>query len=228
LSSPHCTEVWTDNSSITFFKKPQDLSYQHARWAMTLSNYNISIHYKKGSEHNAADGLSRQHNISAAELDNKQVTLLPPKMFFDGPEEVKLRIQHGVELHVKQLHGNVKLPTKGSKEAAGYDLYAIEDNVIFARDKLLIPTGLSCKIPTGTYLRIAPRSGLANSSMIDIGAGVVDADYRGEIKILLFNLSNKPFEIKKGSKIAQFILEQIINPPIVEVQETSTSKYGKH
>jgi PII-like signaling protein len=61
---------------------------------------------------------------------------------------------------------------------------------------------------------------------INIGAGVVDADYRGEIKILLFNLSNKPFEIKKGSKIAQFILEQIINPPIVKVQETSTIERG--
>jgi dUTP pyrophosphatase len=174
---------------------------------MTLSNYNISIHYKKGSENNAVDGLSRQHNSSAAELDNKQVTQLSLKMFFDGPEEVKLRIQHGVELHVKRLHGDAKLPTKGSKETAGYDLYAIEDDVIFARDKLLIPTGLSCEIPTSTYLHIAPRSGLANSSMIDIGAEVVDVDYRGEIKILLFNLSNKPFKIKKGSKIAQFILE---------------------
>jgi dUTP pyrophosphatase len=127
-------------------------------------------------------------------------------MFFDGPEEVKLWAQYGVELHVKWLHGNAKLPTKCSKDAAGYDLYAIKDNVIFTRDKLL-PTELSCEIPTGTYLCIAPRSGLANSSIIDIGAGVVDADYRGKIKILLFNLSNKPFKVKKGSKIAQFILE---------------------
>jgi dUTP pyrophosphatase len=62
--------------------------------------------------------------------------------------------------------------------------------------------------------------------MINIGVGVVDADYRGEIKILLFNLSNKPFEIKKGSKITQFILEQIINPPIVKVQDTLTTERG--
>jgi dUTP pyrophosphatase len=145
-------------------------------------------------------------------------------MFFDGPDEVKLQAYHGVELHVKQLYGDAKLPTKGSKGAVGYDLYAIEDDVIFARDELLIPTGLFCKIPTGTYLCIAPRSGLANSSIIDIGAEVVDADYRGKIKILLFNLSNKPFKIKKGSKVSQFILEQIINPPIVT--ERGTQGFG--
>jgi dUTP pyrophosphatase len=73
---------------------------------------------------------------------------------------------------------------------------------------------------------ITPRSSLANSLMIDIGAEVVDVDYRGKIKILLYNLSNKPFKIKKNSKIAQFILEQIINPPIVEVQVISTIERG--
>lgn len=74
---------------------------------------------------------------------------------------------------------DIHLPTKGSPDAAGFDLHACKAMVIPANGKGLVPTGLSIKTPVGTYGRIAPRSGLAWKKHLDVGAGVIDADYRG-------------------------------------------------
>ena len=75
----------------------------------------------------------------------------------------------------------VWIPTRGSPDAAGYDLYSAEEKVVPARGKMLIDTQISIATPPGTYGRIAPRSGLAAKNMIAMGAGVVDVDYRGSI-----------------------------------------------
>ena len=83
-----------------------------------------------------------------------------------------------------------------------------EDTTVPARGKALVATGLAMQIPSGNYGRIAPRSGLAWKHMIDVGAGVIDSDYRGEVKVLLFNLSNVDFEVKDGDRIAQLIVEK--------------------
>ena len=93
------------------------------------------------------------------------------------------------QLQVRKLAPSARLPVKGSSFAAGYDLHASEAAVVPARGKALIPTGLAFAIPHGNYGRIAPRSGLAVKNFIDVGAGVIDSDYRGEVKVLLFNLS---------------------------------------
>lgn len=74
--------------------------------------------------------------------------------------------------------------------------------------------------------RIAPRSGLASKHFIDTGAGVIDADYRGQVKVLLFNHNESDFEIKEGDRIAQLILERIYTPEVVEVQELEESVRG--
>jgi len=84
-------------------------------------------------------------------------------------------------------------------------------------------------IPSGHYGRIAPRSGLAYKSMIDIGAGVIDSDYRGEVKVLMINSSNVEFQVTKGMRIAQLILERASTPDIIEVgslDETERSNGG--
>ena len=94
------------------------------------------------------------------------------------------------------------MPVKGSVYAAGYDLHAIEEKVVPARGKALIGTGLAFGIPVGNYGRIAPRSGLAAKNSIDIGAGVIDSDYRGEVKVLLFNFSDTDFKVVEGDRIA--------------------------
>ena len=127
------------------------------------------------------------------------------------------------KLFIKKLNENAIIPTKGSIKSAGYDLYSIVDTIVLARDKAIIPTGLSIEFPSGNYLRIAPRSGLAANSSIDVGAGVVDEDYRGEIKVILFNHSSKDFYINIGDRIAQFIIEKITATEIVVVDELSNT-----
>ena len=84
-------------------------------------------------------------------------------------------------LKVVKLSVNATIPSQGSPGAAGYDLYSAEDVLLKAYGKVLVKTDIQLKLPTGTYGRIAPRSGLAWEKHIDIAAGVIDADYRGNI-----------------------------------------------
>jgi len=87
------------------------------------------------------------------------------------------------------------------------------------RDRTVVPTGIAVAVPGGTYGRVAPRSGLAAKSGIDVGAGVVDADYRGELKVVLFNHSDEPLYVKPGDRIAQLVLERIACASVHEVDD---------
>ena len=82
-------------------------------------------------------------------------------------------------------------------------------------------------IPEGNYGRIAPRSGLAAKHSIDVGAGVIDCDYRGEVKVLLFNLSDVDFELKANERIAQLIIEKYTPTDIAEVEDLDATVRGK-
>ena len=120
-------------------------------------------------------------------------------------------------LRVQRLNNNAALPKRGTEGAAGYDLCAAQSCTIPAGGKGLVKTGISIQFPTGLYARIAPRSGLALKRFIDVGAGVVDADYRGEVGVVLFNHGDQDFEVKMGDRIAQLILEKISTPAVEEV-----------
>ena len=109
-------------------------------------------------------------------------------------------------------------PTKGSEGSAGFDLYSAYDGEILPGDKTLVKTDLQVALPEGCYGRIAPRSGLAHKHFIDVGAGVIDRDYRGNVGILLFNFGKKKFVIKKGDRVAQIIPERIYDPQLQEVE----------
>ena len=102
------------------------------------------------------------------------------------------------ELQVKILRENAVLPVRGSAGAAGYDLCAAGSCVIPSRGKGPVGTGLAVALPAGTYARIAPRSGLAICNFIDVGVGVVDSDYWGEIKVVLFNHYAEDFKVQAG------------------------------
>ncbi|KAI1461911.1 dUTP pyrophosphatase [Annulohypoxylon moriforme] len=129
-------------------------------------------------------------------------------------------------LLIKKLSPNAKLPTRGSAFSAGYDLYAAQPTSIPARGKALVETDISIAVPANTYGRIAPRSGLAAKHFIDTGAGVIDADYRGPVKVLLFNHSDADFAIAEGDRVAQLVVERIYTPEVVEVQELEESVRG--
>lgn len=112
----------------------------------------------------------------------------------------------------KRLNPNATLPTRGTPQSAGLDLYCIDDLRIEAGTRVSAKTGLSVAIPEGFYGRIAPRSGLAMKHGIDVLAGVIDCDYRGEIICLLYNTSASVVGLPAGSKVCQLIIEQVITP----------------
>ena len=122
-------------------------------------------------------------------------------------------------LQVKKLSENAKIPTKKNLGDAGYDLYAASEVVVKARDRALVNTDIAISVPVGTYGRIAPRSGLALKSGLDIGGGVVDYSYTGNVGVIVFNFSNEDFTVKKHDRIAQLIIEKIECIPVVEVTQ---------
>jgi dUTP pyrophosphatase len=108
-----------------------------------------------------------------------------------------------------------KIPCKMSSGSAGYDIYTNSSGVISPGKQKLVSTGIAMVIPNHCYGRIAPRSGLGVRG-IHVGAGVIDSDYRGEVKVLLLNFGEEPFYYNSGDRVAQLILEKI------ETNESST------
>ncbi|CAL9162223.1 unnamed protein product, partial [Musa hybrid cultivar] len=129
-------------------------------------------------------------------------------------------------LKVKKLSDKAVLPSRASPLSAGYDLSSAVETKVPARGKALVPTDLSIAIPDGTYARIAPRSGLAWKHSIDVGAGVIDADYRGPLGVVLFNFSDVDFEVKEGDRIAQLIIERIMTPEVLQVDDLDSTARG--
>jgi len=121
-------------------------------------------------------------------------------------------------MEVKLLSNLAKLPRRASAGAAGYDLYSTENVCIYPGKRATISTGIAIRMPEGVYGRVAPRSSLAVKHGICVGAGVIDPDYRGEIKVLLFNHSkNHQYQVNEGDRIAQLILEKYETPLIVQM-----------
>ena len=119
-------------------------------------------------------------------------------------------------LKVSKLNESATLPTKGSAKAAGYDLSSIDGYTLQPGERRLFKTGLSFEIPEGMYGRIAPRSGLAFKRGIDVLAGVIDEDYRGEVGVILINLGRNPETFVAKDKIAQIIFEFYNDVDIIE------------
>ena len=121
-------------------------------------------------------------------------------------------------LNVKRLVPNAVLPARGTPGAAGYDLYSTDGFIIMPGHRVVVTTGVAIELPSGTYGRIAPRSGLAVKHGVDVLAGVVDPDYTGEIKVVLVNTDlRRAFMIRPGYRIAQLILENYTSADVVEV-----------
>ena len=122
------------------------------------------------------------------------------------------------------------LPKYATPASAGVDLYANNDEAITldSLERTLIPTGLFMELPIGYEAQVRPRSGLAIKHGISLvnTPGTIDADYRGEIKVILVNLSKEPFTIEKGERIAQMVIAKHEQVDWVEVQELSETERG--
>ncbi|XP_067871427.1 deoxyuridine 5'-triphosphate nucleotidohydrolase-like [Heterodontus francisci] len=129
-------------------------------------------------------------------------------------------------LRFARLSENAYTPTRGSERAAGFDLYSAYDYVVLAQDKVIVKTDIQIAVPSGFYGRVAPRSGLAAKHFIDVGAGVIDEDYRGNVGVVLFNFGKKSFEVKKGDRIAQLICERICYPELEELKTLDETERG--
>ena len=144
-------------------------------------------------------------------------------------KDSKLFIQKDVNfghLYIKKLRNSAAIPKRATENAAGYDLASAEETVVPAKGKAVVKTGISLATPEGCYGRIAPRSGLAVKRFIDVGAGVIDADYRGEVGVVLFNHSDEDFKVKQGDRIAQLILEKIDTPEVKETADLPSTVRG--
>jgi len=139
----------------------------------------------------------------------------------------KKNAEEKMSLHVKLLGPDGKAPERKSSLAAGYDIYSAQDVTILGGEHFLVSTQLSVAVPEGHYGRVAPRSGLACKYMVDVLAGVIDSDYRGEIKVVLVNHGKNPFIVTKGDRIAQLILEKISMLDVVVVKKLDETERGE-
>ncbi|KAF2756610.1 dUTP diphosphatase [Pseudovirgaria hyperparasitica] len=126
--------------------------------------------------------------------------------------------------HAKPPHA--RAPTRGSPHAAGHDLYSARTTTIPPWSRALIATDIAISVPAGTYGRVAPRSGLAVKHGIDTLAGVIDADYRGPVGVVLVNLSGEGFVVRVGERVAQLVVEKIVMPEVVVVEALSETVRG--
>jgi dUTP pyrophosphatase len=133
-------------------------------------------------------------------------------------------------VRVKKMHPNAKLPTYGSPEAAGADLYAcLEEAVTIQPGEVYwVPTGIALEVPKGCAGLVYARSsmgvkrGLAPANKV----GVVDSDYRGEIKVVLLNHSNQPQTLEPGERVAQFVITPVLTPAYEEAEDLSDTSRG--
>ena len=128
--------------------------------------------------------------------------------------------------HVVLSDENSKAPTRADIGAAGYDLYSCEFKLVPAHGQTLVNTGIRVSISPSTYLRVAPRSGMA-LKQIHVGAGVVDSSYTGIVKVLLINMSSEDYVVEIGDRIAQGIIERIDTPPVTVVSCINDTSRGE-
>jgi len=134
------------------------------------------------------------------------------------------------EILIKRLSKEVPLPKYETDGSSGLDLAAFIDNKIEIKPgkSEIIPTGLAVAIPKNFEIQIRPRSGLAAKNRISVlnTPGTIDADYRGELKVILINLSDKSFIVEKGLRIAQIVLCPVVKAQLKEVETLQDTKRG--
>ncbi|HHI87814.1 MAG TPA: dUTP diphosphatase [Candidatus Cloacimonetes bacterium] len=127
-----------------------------------------------------------------------------------------------LQIKIQKLTATAKLPVKMTTHASGYDIFAdIDEIIIPPKETAIVPTGFSMEIPTGYEAQIRPRSGLAAKHGIGIlnAPGTIDADYRGEVKIILFNFGQEPYTINRDKRIAQMVIAKVEETEVVEVDK---------
>lgn len=134
-----------------------------------------------------------------------------------------------LKVKLKRLSEDIPLPRYETCGSSGMDLFSAVDTAIEPGGYNLIPTGLALEIPEGHEAQVRPRSGLACKQGIGVlnSPGTIDSDYRGEVKVVLFNFSKKPFVINKGDRIAQLVFTQVIQADIQVADGLAPTERGE-
>jgi len=139
-----------------------------------------------------------------------------------------------VEIKIKRLNpefDDIPIPSYATSGSSGMDVRAaVKDEIIVEKNSItLVPTNLSVEIPQGYEIQVRPRSGLAANYGIGIlnSPGTIDADYRGEIKIIIINLGKEKFTIKRGDRIAQLVVSKVFTANLIQSDDLNHSKRGK-
>lgn len=137
-----------------------------------------------------------------------------------------------VKVLIKRKPGieDLPLPSYQSADAAGMDLFAaVEQDTVLARGEVrLVPTGLHIALPPGYEAQVRPRSGLALKHGVTVAntPGTIDADYRGEVGVILTNLKETPFTVTRGMRVAQLVIAPVVRARLEEVRELPETKRG--
>jgi len=140
-------------------------------------------------------------------------------------EKIKIKVKR-----ISEKFSDISLPEYATEGSSGLDLRAaVKDKIILEAGKvMMVPTNLSVEIPLGYEIQVRPRSGLAAKHGIGVlnSPGTIDSDYRGEIKTILFNFSDKDFEINRGDRISQMVISKVYIADMIEENDLSDSARG--
>jgi dUTP pyrophosphatase len=133
-----------------------------------------------------------------------------------------------ISVSFRRLSPRAVAPARQTSGAAGFDLAASEPGVVEAGKIALVPTGIAVAIPPGYEAQVRPRSGLALRHGIGLlnAPGTIDSDYRGEIKVILFNFGSEPFSFEPGDRIAQLVVQEVVSVMFDESSDLSETDRG--
>jgi dUTP pyrophosphatase len=183
--------------------------------AATTVPSNKQSHAQRALQHL---GYSTKHNQALLEQDEHK------------QDDQVQQYNSKATLQVELLSLNAMLPSRATEHSAGYDVYSAIETAILPNSRSLVPLDISVIPPSGTYVQIMSRSGLATKHSIDVKAGTIDWDYRGNVHVLLHNSSETPYHIQIGDRVAQLIIYPIDTPAVipaaVTVQTTECADKG--
>jgi len=228
--------VYTAHQNLQYFITTKVWNPRQIPWAQWLANFNFKIVYRPGSRGVKPETLSRRPENRLEEgATHREQAILKPEHFEVSLCPRKDRIQVSLvegkklitnRLRMKRLQPNAIVPTKGSRMAAGPDIYALKDGTIPAQRQMLVDTGIAIGLPRGTYGRLVARSGMANKHGLAVGGGGIDADYTGEIKVILRNHGYTSDEFKGGDRSTQLIVQKIQTHDAMEIDNLEDTDRG--
>jgi len=228
--------VYTDHQNLQSLLTKKVWNQRQIRWAQEVTNYNFKIVYRRGRRGGKPDALRRQPEYrpeegarhseqSILKSEHFQISVIHQKR---SPETALVpEKREPTSLRIMKLAEKAIIPTKGSRFAAGHDIYPLTDGLVPAKGQTIVEMGIAIGLPEGTYGRLAARSGMASKMGIAVGSGVIDVDYTGEVKVILRNHGEADCVFKAGDRIAQLIVEKVANADTMEVDNLGITERGK-